>query len=114
MLFIAAFLILFASMSFALAQGVAIDAEVLKKILNLAFIPFGTGGVIGLSELIKRWIWPNETTRPKWSGYLTSIGISVLSSAAYFAFFAPPFVLITFAGYAVIVALAANGLYKAF
>jgi len=111
---LAVFLLLFASMSFALAQGITIDPEVLKKILNLSFLPFGIGGVIGLTELIKRLVWKDEATRPKWSGYVVSIALSIVASGAFFLFFAPPFVLATFALYAFITALAANGLYKAF
>jgi hypothetical protein len=98
----------------AAAQGVTIDPEVLKKILNLSFLPFGIGGVIGLTELVKRWFWPNEATRPKWSGYAVSIALSIIASGVFFLFFAPPFVLATFALYTFVTALAANGLYKAF
>lgn len=112
--FLAAFLVLLMSPIIASAQGITIDPEVLKKILNLSFLPFGIGGVIGLTELIKRLIWKDEATRPKWSGYAVSIALSIVASGAFFLFFAPPFVLVTFALYAFITALAANGLYKAF
>jgi hypothetical protein len=114
MLCIAAFMILIASTMFVAAQGITIDPEILKKILNLSFLPFGIGGVIGLTELIKRLIWKDEATRPKWSGYIISIALSIIAPAVYFLFFAPPFVFATFALYAVLVALAANGIYKAF
>jgi hypothetical protein len=114
MLSFAVFVLLFASLTFAAAQGAAVDPEVLKKILNLSFLPFGIGGVIGLTEIIKRLVWKDETKRPKWSGYVVSIALSIIASGAYFLFFAPPFVLATFALYAFFVALAANGIYKAF
>lgn len=113
-LFLALFLLLLSFPIVALAQGVTIDPEVLKKILNLSFLPFGIGGVIALTEIIKRLVWKDETKRPKWSGYVVSIALSIIASGAYFLFFAPPFVLATFALYAFFVALAANGIYKAF
>jgi hypothetical protein len=94
--------------------GITIDPKILEALAKLSFIPLGGLTLTGLTELVKRWIWPKEETRPKWSGYVVSIILSFAATAAYFTFVVHPFIFITFLIYGALTALAANGLYKAF
>jgi hypothetical protein len=94
--------------------GITIDPKILEALAKLSFIPLGGLTLTGLTELVKRWIWPKEETRPKWSGYAVSIVLSFAATAIYFLVVIHPFVFITFLIYGALTALAANGLYKAF
>jgi len=109
-----AVLMIFAVPMALAAQGVpaTVDPKIIEAILKLSFIPGGALTILGLTEVVKRLIWKDEATRPKWAGYVVSIALSIVATAAYFTLVVHPFVFGTFALYAVFVALGANGIYK--
>jgi hypothetical protein len=100
---------------FALAQTtppITIDPAIIATILNLTFVFGGGFTVMGLSEMLKRLLWPNETTRPKWSGYLSSTIVALAATAGYLVIF-NVFTILGFILYSLFVFLSANGIYKA-
>ena len=102
--------------SFAMASQenppITIDPAVIATILNLTFVFGGGFTVMGLAEMLKRLFWPNETTRPKWSGYLSSIIVALAATAGYLVIF-HVFTILGFILYSLFVFLSANGIYKA-
>lgn len=88
-----------------------IDPAVVAAILSGAWLVGGAFPVSSLTEMLKRLIFPNEATRPKWSGYVCSAIVCVVMTGGYLLFF-KIFTLAGFLGYSVVVYLEANGLYK--
>jgi uncharacterized membrane protein YidH (DUF202 family) len=103
-----------AALPMAAAQtdpGVPVDPATVKTILNLLFIFGGTVTVPALTEMVKRLIWKDEATRPKWSGYLCSALVSIAAVVAY-ALIVTHWPVPTIGTYSFFVWLAANGFYK--
>lgn len=95
----------------AQTASTTIDPAVVAAILSGAWLVGGLFPVSALTEMLKRFIFPNEATRPKWSGYVCSAVVCVAMTGGYLLFF-KIFSLAGFLGYSVIVYLEANGLYK--
>jgi hypothetical protein len=85
-----------------------IDPQIVQTILATGILGFS---VAALTELLKRLLFPNETTRPKWAGYVCS-AIVALASTGVYLFLAHTFALPAFLLYSLFVFLTANGFYK--
>lgn len=83
------------------------------EVVELIALGFGGLSVLGLTEIIKRWIksiWPSIGS---WSGYLISLLVS-FGFTAYYFFKGPGFPgWIVFVSYSLSVWLTANGIFKA-
>lgn len=107
-----AVIVLALAMPLAAQTATPVDPAVVKTILNLTFVFGGTFTIVGLTEMLKRLIWKNEDTRPKWAGYFCSAVVSIVATVAY-TFIVAHWPAGTVAVYALFVWLAANGFYKA-
>jgi len=97
--------------TYAQAAPVTIDPAVVAAILSGVWLLGGGLPVSALTELLKRLIFPNEETRPKWSGYVCSAIVCVACTGGYLLVF-KIFTLAGFLIYSVVTWLEANGLYK--
>jgi len=85
-----------------------IDPNVVEVIL---------GGVLGLTvlgvtEVIKKFLFKPPNPVPSWAGYLISLVVSA-GATAYYLFSNHTFSIVLFAGYTVYVWAVANGIFKA-